>query len=195
MQYRLFAAAAILVVIASVLIITGGLRTNAQTVSPEPVIAMASVQRFQYGNMFWRGDTKTIYVLYDPLPGQCRGTVETYPDTWNVSIPEYDPAYEPTEPGYVQPQRGFGYLWRNNYDLRVKLGYGLFHEAGYTMLFHQNGNKSWFSGGNNDVYIIEGNQWQRYDLRAFDVCANPQYQPGQNPPPLQSPTAVVPTPG
>jgi hypothetical protein len=76
--------------------------------------------------MFWRGDTREIYVLYKDR------TTATYPDTWQegetLNIAETPPA------GQVQPARGFGKVWATQPGVRERLGWALAAETGYSTL-------------------------------------------------------------
>ena len=68
-----------------------------------------------------------IYVLYkdDQLPAWQR-----FDDTWTSEQPETDPAIVPPQ-GLRQPVRGFGELWRNNTEVRERLGWALEPERGF----------------------------------------------------------------
>lgn len=46
-------------------------------------------------------------------------------------MPPNDPALIPPA-GLLQPERGFGLLWRNSPTVRERLGWALTPEAGYT---------------------------------------------------------------
>jgi hypothetical protein len=87
----------------------------------------AAYQPFAGGFMFWRGDTREIYVLYKS------GAWEKLPDTWQegetLSITETPPA------GWTLPARGFGKVWATQPGVREKLGWALGGETGYTALF------------------------------------------------------------
>jgi len=76
---------------------------------------------FVGGYMFWRQDTKYIYVLYND------GTWEGHADTWTEGMPEWDPSIVPPA-GYYQPVRGFGKLWRENWAIQQKLSWATTQE-------------------------------------------------------------------
>ncbi|MBI5034084.1 MAG: ATP-binding protein [Chloroflexi bacterium] len=61
-------------------------------------------QEFQYGMMFWRGDSRLIYVLFND------STWATYSDTWNDTQPASANLMPPA--GLIEPVRGFGKVWR-----------------------------------------------------------------------------------
>ncbi len=59
-------------------------------------------QPFERGMMFWRGDTQTIYVLYND------GSWQTFEDTWS----EGETTGGGNAPaGLIKPERGFGKVW------------------------------------------------------------------------------------
>lgn len=64
-------------------------------------------QRFEGGQMIWRGDRSWIYVLYN------NGAWAGYSDRWREGDPADDPGL--TAPlGLEQPVRGFGKVWRED---------------------------------------------------------------------------------
>lgn len=95
-------------------------------------------QPFEGGSMVWLEDLHdgervygdTIIVLYN------NGNWEYFEDTWQSGMPESDPSFEPP-PGYYQPIRGFGKLWRENSTLREVLGWALEKESGYDAAFQR----------------------------------------------------------
>jgi len=92
----------------------------------------AAEQEFQHGRALWFEDVempdtsikRPILVLYK------EGNWARYQDTWTEGQPESDPKLVPPE-GFLQPLRGFGKLWRENADVRAKLGWALTTEQGY----------------------------------------------------------------
>jgi len=79
-------------------------------------------QHFQNGIMFWRDDTRKIYVLYN------EGTWRVYDDTWDESQPEGGHFTPP--PGLSEPKRGFGKVWRDQLGgLNAAIGWGIEEEA------------------------------------------------------------------
>ncbi|MFQ5343407.1 MAG: hypothetical protein ACE5F6_17845, partial [Anaerolineae bacterium] len=91
---------------------------------PEPRQISAAFQPFEGGVMIWRGDTQTIYVLYDD------NSWNGFEDTWTPDQPERDPTIQPPE-GREQPVRGFGKVWREQPGVRERLGWGLRSEEAY----------------------------------------------------------------
>lgn len=116
----------------------------------------AGEQLFQMGYMFWRQDTKQIYVIYN------NGTWQICPDTWTPSEPEIDPLVV-APPGYYQPKRGFGKVWRDCAGVRTNLGWATTEERGFY------GSAQPFEGGQmlwsstRGVYVLYNDgTWQRY---------------------------------
>lgn len=108
---------------------------TAGTVSPTPDFATPTLgeiqiaeQVFEHGRMFWIQPQSQIWVLFDDGTGQGKWSV--YPDTFAEGEPETDPSIVPPE-GMLQPERGFGKLWRNAEGVRDALGYGVTPEFGY----------------------------------------------------------------
>lgn len=87
-------------------------------------------QPFQGGVMFWR-DTREIYVLSTAaVAGQGIDIYWRMNDAWNEGMPADDPAFIPPA-GFLQPVRGFGFVWRNNQGIRDRLGWALGGEQPY----------------------------------------------------------------
>ena len=92
----------------------------------------AAEQRFEHGWMIWMrglqlGDEalgSVIFVFYD------NGWFERFDDTWTEDQPESDPFIVPP-PDLQQPIRGFGKLWRENNEVRERLGWAVEAELGF----------------------------------------------------------------
>jgi len=80
-------------------------------------------QTFLGGYMFWRGDLRLVYSLYN------NGTWQSFIDTWVEGQAEQDPAIIPPT-GYYQPKRGFGKVWRDQPGVRDKLSWATTEELG-----------------------------------------------------------------
>lgn len=98
---------------------------------PTPVVAQISVaeQLFEGGRMFWLQPTGQVWVLQ--VTGEGRGQWTIYPDTWVDGDPVSDPSIVAPD-GMLQPERGFGRLWRDVPAVRDALGWGVTPEFGYT---------------------------------------------------------------
>jgi len=98
----------------------------------------AAEQLFEHGRMIWleeiHGKDFTlqhlILVLYD------NGAYEYYEDVWNEDMPESDPAIVPPME-LLQPIRGFGKIWRENTDVRDRLGWATDPEQGFTTTWQE----------------------------------------------------------
>lgn len=90
---------------------------------PEKQAQMAE-QPFQKGFMYWRSDTRQIYVVMNT------GRWAAYPDTWNEGDP--NPLVGGTPPaGALEPTRGFGKVWREQSGVRDSLGWATVQERGF----------------------------------------------------------------
>ena len=98
----------------------------------EAVSTWAAEQVFENGRMLWLQEIRSggftsedlLFVLFDD------GRWQWYPDTWTSDQPESDPSIIPPQ-GRVQPQRGFGKVWREHAEVRERIGWGLALEQGY----------------------------------------------------------------
>lgn len=104
----------------------------------------AAEQIFEHGRMIWlqeipsendgwgKAQGPTIYVLYNYyINGESTGgQSQKFDDTWTSDEQESDPSIVPPE-GLYQPIRGFGKVWRNNPEVRERLGWALAPERGY----------------------------------------------------------------
>lgn len=98
----------------------------------EPTHTAAAEQSFENGRMIWLREMhyegqvveNAIFVLY------ADGNGWQFQDTWTPDEPESDPSIVPP-PGFYQPIRGFGKVWRENPEVREKLGWALAPEQGF----------------------------------------------------------------
>ncbi|MCL4869388.1 MAG: hypothetical protein KJ063_10480 [Anaerolineae bacterium] len=103
-----------------------------------PTFTAAAEQRFERGRMIWLQTPRhplldsqpTIIVIYEgeqyTLPAW-----QSYLDLWTPDQPIDDPTLIPPT-GLIQPQRGFGAIWRLYPEVRERLGWALAPEVGYT---------------------------------------------------------------
>jgi hypothetical protein len=99
----------------------------------------AKVQVFERGRMVWLDEVldaedaiiaaDVILVLFDDTPMHV-----TFDNTWEEGMPTFDPAFTPPE-GKFQPVREFGKLWRENLEIRERVGWGLSASRRYTALW------------------------------------------------------------
>lgn len=95
---------------------------------PEILQIQVAEQVFENGRMFWIGPVKQIWVLV--VSGEGTGEWLIYEDTFEEGEMEADPNLTAPD-GLLQPERGFGKLWRDNPDLRETLGWAITPEFGY----------------------------------------------------------------
>lgn len=113
-----------------------------------PTEAWAAEQVFEGGRMIWLEPQRQIYALYDD------GTWVSFADTWTPDQPEKDPDIEPPE-GRHQPIRGFGKVWRNQPEIRERLGWALAPERGFDTAF-QHGRTASRQSPDYDLYLQNG---------------------------------------
>jgi hypothetical protein len=94
----------------------------------ESGILSAAYQKFEGGYMFWRGDTRTIYVFIGNETDQY-GVWREYGDTWRDGDPITQTTRIPPTGRYA-PVRGFGKIWNADEYLQLSLGWGLGPEDG-----------------------------------------------------------------
>ena len=93
----------------------------------------AAYQAFQQGFMIWVGQQDAIYVVYQNA-GLPRW--EVYGDAYVEGITaDFEPALDAAAPNASwQPRRGFGLVWRNNPQVRSRLGWAIIErEEPYTI--------------------------------------------------------------
>ncbi|MDQ2807563.1 MAG: hypothetical protein M3Z04_11735, partial [Chloroflexota bacterium] len=91
----------------------------------ETRITQAASQPFEHGALFWNGDARLIYLLDGSTTAWLR-----YTDTWNDGDP--NGGAETPAPGFYEPIRGFGKIWREQPDVRTRLGWGTAPESALT---------------------------------------------------------------
>jgi hypothetical protein len=111
---------------------------------PTPRIEQVIVveQVFERGRMFWFRENRKIWVVVGDQPNPTQGEWLCFEDTFLEGDPEFDPTLEPPlgatmDPAYTttvqdarpqQPIRGFGKVWRDNPELRQRIGWALASE-------------------------------------------------------------------
>jgi hypothetical protein len=108
--------------------------------------------------MLWVESEDRIYVLFDD--GQTTTGWSAFTDEWEEGMPETDPTIIPP-PGYFQPRRGFGLVWREEMSagilVRDRLGWALEEmETGYETAVQRTSNSY------SDTYIraADTNVWR-----------------------------------
>lgn len=103
----------------------------------EAVTTAAAEQFFEQGRMIWLeapqhplfNPQPTILVIYDSSEYP-QESWQSYADLWTPDHPVDDPALTPPT-GLYQPVRGFGEVWRNNPEVRERLGWAITPELSY----------------------------------------------------------------
>lgn len=110
-------------------------------------------QQFEHGFMIWVESENRIYVLYDDDIYSPKWAA--FNDEWQVGDPIDDPNITPP-PGYYQPVRGFGLVWREQPDVRDRLGWAVAPEAGFVTAVQRTSYAKY-----NHTYIraLDGNIW------------------------------------
>ncbi len=127
---------------------------------PNPAqVVSASGQDFEGGRVLrydalpGSTDTRgTIYVIYND------GTWESFIDPWAAGMPESDPSIVPPA-GRYPPLRGIGMVWRDNPQVRQKLGWAYEPAAPFTGRFQE---PTGFAGiwADRDPYVyVDHGKW------------------------------------
>ena len=131
----------------------------------DAVETRGSIMQFERGYMIWLQSEDAIYVLYT---GERTPRWEAFDDTFIEGMPETDPDLESQRPPYTfQPRRGMGKVWREQDEVRRRLGWAVAeYEFPYTVQVQ--------SGEQTGLYIAErlgglfhldaeGADWALYD--------------------------------
>lgn len=149
---------------------SAGLRVKARCPTPwffspapdgcasDPIVSDAAEQHFEHGIMVWVKERvwiwekDTFFVLYDDDQSP---KWETFSDEWQEGEAERDPALIPP-PGLYQPVRGLGLIWRNQPQVRARLGWAVDQEKGFSTIGQMT---TWFKY--NSIYLrsLDGNVW------------------------------------
>ncbi len=127
------------------------------------MIPILAEERFEGANLFWRSDADQIYIIYDRDKNSgatlLTGKWQTNPDwKWDGSYPDGVGLTPP--PGLVEPNRGFGWLWRTHLGgADGPLGWALdkeygFDNTGRSQLFEQG---VMFKGSGPKIYVLLNN--------------------------------------
>ncbi len=126
-------------------------------ITPGETAVHTAYAPFAGGQMLWRGDTDTVYVLFND------GTWASYPNTWR----EGDPAFTCGEENpLTTPVRGFGRVWCEHPDVRSALGAATAAEigdSGSTVQEFVNGTILVAPFGRPFVLVGEDGVWRRVE--------------------------------
>lgn len=122
--------------------------------------SVGSEQHFEHGVMIWVQVQDMIYVLYED--DQYTTKWEVYVDEWDEGEPIDDPSIIPP-PGYYQPLRGFGLVWRDQPLVRERLGWAVDEEGNYDTAVQRTSYAEY-----NHTYIgaQDGNVWDLWPERS-----------------------------
>lgn len=84
---------------------------------PPTAIASLVEEAFEGGRLFWRRDTDEVYAIYDRQrdgTALSEGRWEKPPQKWD-GLSDCEGRHVPP-PGYLKPERGFGWLWCTHLD-------------------------------------------------------------------------------
>jgi hypothetical protein len=95
----------------------------------QPDSSQAADQSFEHGRMIWVQAQDSIYVIYND------GSWERYADTFEDGMVERNPAIVPPG-GKLQPERGFGKIWREQPQVRERIGWALAPETPADVQLH-----------------------------------------------------------
>lgn len=120
------------------------------------LISPAAEQHFEHGVMIWVAEEDRIYVLFDDEVFSPKWTA--FADEWDVGEPIEDPSIVPP-PGFYEPERGFGLVWREQPTIRDRLGWAVAPEVGFETAVQRTSYSRY-----NDTYILaqDGNLWRLF---------------------------------
>lgn len=97
----------------------------------DPQVSDQVEQNFEHGRMIWVAAEDRIYVIFedDRSPQWAQ-----YPDDFEEGQPERDESLVPPS-GMLQPMRGFGKVWRENENVRNRLGWAAGPEVSYEGMY------------------------------------------------------------
>ena len=122
-------------------------------------------QAFEHGTMIWVGEEDRIYVLFDDT--MYTDGWAAFTDEWEEGDPVDDPSIVPP-PGFYQPQRGFGLVWREQPMIRERLGWALAPEVGGETAVQRTSyykyNHTYLKALDNDVWHLfpERSDWEKF---------------------------------
>jgi len=130
-----------------------------------PLLSPAAEQQFEHGWMIWVGAEDHIYVLYedDQYSPKWQGLI----DAWEPGDPISDTTIIPP-PGYFQPVRGFGLVWREAPFVRERLGWAVALEAAYDTAVQRTSypryNHTYILARDADIWHLfpEQSDWEKF---------------------------------
>jgi hypothetical protein len=125
-----------------------------------PIVSQAAEQHFERGTMIWVREkwiegafgNGYVFILYDDGRSPRWDVVQ---DQWTEDQPDRDPALSPPA-GLQQPIRGFGLVWRNDPDVRQRLGWAVDQEQGFNTTIQHDA----YDYGSVYLRALDGNVWR-----------------------------------
>ncbi len=117
------------------------------------LVSPGAEQTFERGWMIWAGGEGLIYVLYNDDVFSPKWDV--FPDDWEEGDPINDPSITPP-PGFYQPIRGFGLVWREQPNVRDRLGWAAAPETAYETTIQRT---SYFRYNHIYIRAYDGSVW------------------------------------
>ncbi len=126
----------------------------------------AAEQQFEQGTMIWIAGEDRIYVLFGD--GQ-QYAWQAYTDEWSQGEPENDANLAPPS-GLYQPVRGFGQVWREQPEVKDRLGWAVSEENAYDTAVQRTSFAKY-----NETYIgtLDGALWRLMAERSDWQKTNP----------------------
>ena len=124
------------------------------------LISASAEQQFEHGVMIWVGEEDRIYVLFDDTMYTDGWNV--FEDTWQEGDPIDDPSIVPP-PGLYQPQRGFGLVWREQPQVRERLGWAIMPEMGGSTAVQRT---SYYKYNHTYLKALDDNVWHLFPERS-----------------------------
>jgi hypothetical protein len=123
-------------------------------------------QVFEGGRMLWIEEENLIYTLFGDgqLPPENSINYSLTSDTWTEDEPESDPSLTPP-PGFYQPIRGFGKVWRENARIREALGWAVAPEQGYNGFYQDSQRRDTWMG--NTYYYYQSLDGHIFALQRY----------------------------
>jgi hypothetical protein len=129
----------------------------------DPVISDAAEQHFEHGTTIWFREPWVsgvdeggwIFVLYEDRGQWFSYKWYVYEDEWIEGEADRDPSLTPP-PGLYQPVRGFGFLWRQNPQVRERLGWAVDQEVGFSTILQHTAVMKYRS---TYLRALDGNVW------------------------------------
>lgn len=118
-------------------------------------------QVFEKGLMIWRGDSRTVYVLFND-----QSAWYAFADSWTEGMDAGGGAGPAA--GQFKPKRGFGKVWREQPDVQKRLGYALSaDEIGTSLVIQpfERGTMLWSNAtGKALIYVLyQNNLYEQYE--------------------------------